>query len=131
LIANLHELYNYLNKEIKNQYTKKTLEENYSKILTTMIPIIPHFAMECIESNKFKLNQLWPTYDESLLEEKEVNYVVQINGKKRALIKITKDWDEKKVLDNIKSDENIVKYLSNKKIKKTIFVQNRLINIII
>ncbi len=131
LIANLHELYNYLNKEIKNQYTKKTLEENYSKILTTMIPIIPHFAMECIKNNKFKLNQLWPAYDESLLEEKEIDYVVQINGKKRALIQITKDWDEKKVLDNIKSDENITKYFSNKKIKKTIFVKNRLINIII
>ena len=96
-----------------------------------MIPIIPHFAMECIKNNKFKLNQLWPAYDESLLEEKEIDYVVQINGKKRALIKITKDWDEKKVLDNIKSDENITKYLSNKKIKKTIFVKNRLINIII
>ncbi|MDC1154588.1 leucine--tRNA ligase, partial [Candidatus Pelagibacter sp.] len=54
LVANLHELYNYLNKEIKNKYTKKTLEENYEKILTSMIPIIPHFAMECIEKNQFK-----------------------------------------------------------------------------
>jgi leucyl-tRNA synthetase len=131
LIANLHELYNYLNKEIKNKYTKKTLEENYSKILTTMIPIIPHFAMECIEKNKFKINQLWPTYDESLLEEKEVNYVVQINGKKRTLLKMTKDSNEKKVLANIKSDDSLAKYLSNKEIKNTIFVKNRLINIII
>ena len=131
LIANLHELYNYFNKEIKNKYTKKTLEENYCKILTTMVPIIPHFAMECIEKNKFKINQVWPTYDESLLIEKEVNYVVQINGKKRTLLKINKDSDEKKVLDNIKCDENLTKYLSNKKIKKTIFVKNRLVNIII
>jgi leucyl-tRNA synthetase len=110
---------------------KKTLEENYSKILITMLPIIPHFAMECIEKNKFKINQLWPTYDESLLEEKEVDCVVQINGKKRTLIKITKDSDEKTVLDNIKSEESLIKYLSNKEIKKTIFVKNRLINIII
>ena len=131
LVANLHELYNFLNKEIKNKYTKKTLRENYEKILTSMTPIIPHFAMECIEKNKFKINQIWPTYDESLLEEKEVNYVVQINGKKRGLIKMTKDLDENKVLDNIKYDENITKHLLSKRIKKTIFVKNRLVNIII
>jgi len=131
LVANLHELYNFLNKEIKNKYTKKTLKENYEKILTSMIPIIPHFAMECIEKNKFKINQIWPTYDENLLEEKEINYVVQINGKKRALIKMTKDLDENKVLDKIQYDENIAKHLLSKRIKKTIFVKNRLVNIII
>ena len=131
LVANLHELYNYLNKEIKNKYTKKTLEENYEKILTSMIPIIPHFAMECIEKNQFKINQVWPSYDEGLLEEKEVHFVVQINGKKRALIKMTKDLDENKVLDNIKYDKNIAKHLFSKKIRKTIFVKNKLINIII
>ena len=131
LVANLHELYNYLNKEIKNKYTKKTLEENYEKILTSMIPIIPHFAMECIEKNQFKINQVWPSYDEGLLEEKEVHFVVQINGRKRALIKMTKDLDENKVLDNIKYDKNIAKHLFSKKIRKTIFVKNKLINIII
>ena len=44
LIANLHEMYAYINKEINNEYTKSTLSENYNKILLTMLPIIPHFT---------------------------------------------------------------------------------------
>ena len=43
-------MYSFLNKEIKKKYSKKTLIENYKKILITMNPIIPHFANECLEN---------------------------------------------------------------------------------
>ena len=83
LIANLHEIYSFLNKEIEKKYTKKTIIDNYSKILITMLPIIPHFASECLEKNNFKINELWPNYNEEILKDDHVNIVVQINGKKR------------------------------------------------
>ena len=44
-------MYSFFNKTIKKKYKKKTLIENYKKILITMMPVIPHFANECLEIN--------------------------------------------------------------------------------
>ena len=129
LIANLHEMQNFLSKELNNQYTKKTLVENFSKILTTMIPIIPHFANECLKMLKIS-NIEWPKYDEKLLVDNIVQYVVQINGKKRGLLKVHRDISKNDLLEKIKENDKIFKYLSDKKIKNTIYIPNRLINII-
>ena len=131
LIANLHEMYSFLNKEITNNYTKKTIIENYSKILITMIPIIPHFASECIEKNNFKINYVWPSYDKKMLIEDKINFVIQINGKKRSLINAERDISEENLLKKIKDSENLKKYLINKEFKKIIFIKNKLMNIII
>ena len=81
--------------------------------------------------NNFKIEQNWPSYDESLLIEDEVKLVIQVNGKKRALIAVIRDIEENKLLEQIKRDKLLIKYTENKKIKKVIFVKNRLINIII
>ena len=79
LIANLHEMYSFINKELENEYTSKTISENYNKILLTMLPIIPHFASECLEMNKFKIINNWPNFDEKLLIDNEAKIVIQIN----------------------------------------------------
>ena len=95
-----------------------------------MSPFIPHFCSEClrgIEQNKIS----WPIASKEHLVEENINFVVQINGKKRALLKVKRDADEQKVLQEIQSNEETKKLLKNKKIKKKIFVSNRLINIIV
>ena len=94
------------------------------------MPIIPHFSNECLEIIKSK-NFKWPAYDISLLKDENIIIVVQINGKKRGLIETKRDISEEEVLDKIVSDINVKKYIENKKIKKKVFVQNKLINIII
>ena len=131
LIANLHEMHSFISKEIKKGYTEKTIKENYYKILTTMLPIIPHFALECIEKNNFKTEQYWPSFNEDLLVEDELKYVIQVNGKKRALIEGKRNISEKNLLKEIEKDINLKKYLENKKFNKIIFIKNKLINIII
>ena len=131
LIANLHEMCTYLNKETNNMYTSKTLVNNYNKILITLLPIIPHFASECLELNQFKINQEWPEYDEKKLIDGSVKIVVQINGKKRGLLEVERDISEKNLLLNIEKDNKLNKYLNNKKILKVIFIKNKIINMII
>ena len=73
----------------------------------------------------------WPDYDENLLDKKMIDIVVQINGKKRALINATKDIKRNDLLSLISKDKIGEKFLLNKEIKKVIFVENRLINILI
>ena len=55
-----------------------------------MIPIIPHFANECLKNFDIKSIK-WPVYDDTLLIENIIQYVVQINGKKRAILNTIKD----------------------------------------
>ena len=131
IVANLHEMYAFLSKEINSTYSKKLLLENYKKILTILIPLIPHFAYECLKSLNQDEDVKWPDYDEELLIEEFVNIVVQINGKKRGLIKSERGIKEEEVLKKINQENNISKYLQNNKIKKKIFIPNKLINIII
>ncbi len=131
LIANLHEMYSYFYKELDNQYSKETIRENYNKILVTMIPIIPHFASECLMINEFKLNQNWPKYDEKLLIEENVKLVVQFNGRKREVFEFKRDSNKDEVFSRVIKDEKLSKYFKeNEKPKKIIFIKNKIINII-
>jgi len=131
IVANFHELHSSLTKELKNNYSRSSLIENYSKILTVMNPIIPHFSNECLEMLGIKNNLNWPNSKKELLLEKFVNFVVQINGKKRGIIKSKRDTSETELLNLINQDSLISKNINNHQIKKKIFIPNRLINIII
>ena len=130
VIASLHEMYAFLIKEVDQGYKKETLFENYKKILITMMPIIPHFASECLKM--FNLKEIsWPTYDEKLLKENIVPIVIQINGKKRSLINAEQDITEENLLILINQDQKLNKYFNEKEIKKKIFIKNKLMNLII
>ena len=130
LIANLHEMYSFMHKQIQEPYTKMTLIENYQKILIAMTPIVPHFSNECLDLLKIK-DTKWPKYNETILKETITNIVVQINGKKRGLVRAELDTTEEKLFEIIKNDEKLTKYLNQKDYKKKIYIKNKLMNIII
>ena len=131
IIANFHEVHYSISKLLKKNYTPKTIVDNYKKILICMMPVIPHFSNECIQliDNKTKIE--WPEVNQQLLIEENINFVVQVNGKKRGLIKTNRDISEEDVMVLIKKNVEINKYIKNHQLKKKIFVPNKLINIII
>ena len=106
------------------------LESNYIKIITCLSPVIPHFANECLEDIGYKDILEWPEFNKKLLEDEKVSFVIQINGKKRLLLNVSKNINESNLMKILEEKDNLKKYLGDKKIKKTIFVQNRLINIL-
>ena len=131
IIANLYETYNYLIKIVNKNLDLKKFEENYYKILKLMFPIVPHFASECIKDLNKDINYNWPKVDKQFLIDEKVKIVVQINGKKRAIIEEYKGINEKAIFEKIKRLDTFEKYIKNKKINKTILVKDRLINFII
>ena len=130
LIANMHEMYSFLIKQVEYKYKKTTLKENYEKILTTINPIVPHLSNECLEMISSK-KLTWPKYDLSYLREEKIKIVIQINGKKRGLVESKIDTNEENIFNMIQSDNKIMKYLENTTIKKKIYIKDKLLNIII
>ena len=130
IVANLHEMYSFMNKQVEKKYSKETLSENYRKILILMSPVIPHFVNECLNMMGENNNFNWPSYNKDMLVENDVEIVVQINGKKRGLLKVKRDINEEGLLDFIFKDIKLKKYIESNKIKRKIFIKNKLINII-
>ncbi len=130
-IANIYKVYNFLNKEIEKNISSKRLNENYKKILILFSPAIPHFASECLEDLGHENDIIWPDVNKIFLETDKIDYVIQINGKKRSILKESRDIDQNTLLIKIRSNKLLEKYLKDKSISKIIFVKNRLINLLI
>ena len=96
-----------------------------------MIPVIPHFANECLSLLNLNSEVEWPKINKNLLIEEKINYVIQINGKKRGLIAANRDLTENDLIKLINTNTELSKYTKNQEFKKKIFIPNKLINIII
>ena len=130
IVANLHEIYNFFNKISENEENYKNLVSNYTKVLKIMLPIVPHLATECLSEITSDKNFDWPIVNPKYLEVKKFNIVVQINGKKRSLISTESTLNEKDLLEKIKQEKNLKKFLENKNIIKSIYIKDKLINLI-
>ncbi len=131
IVANIYETYNFLIKEIDKDYKAEILKENYLKILILMMPVIPHIISEAIEDLEYFERLSWPKADSKYLDDKFVNIVIQVNGKKKTLIKVEKDLKDNEVMKKIKNDDKISNILSDKSLLKHIIVKNRLVNLIV
>ena len=130
IIAVFHEIFNYFNKVSENKKNFSNLKENYKKILIVMSPVVPHLANECLDLIGLE-NYDWPKVKKEFLQTDEREIVIQINGKKRGNITINKKTEENEILEKIKELDIIQKYIKDKEISKTIYVKERLINIIV
>jgi len=130
IIANLHKAHSFFNTEIEKRYSSRTLTYCYEKFLILMIPIIPHFANECLENLKIK-DHKWPLFEKKFIQNDIINYVIQINGKKRGLISLKNYTSQEELIKIVKNDKILNKHIDNKQIRKIIFVPNKLLNLII
>ena len=94
-------------------------------------PLVNNLCKNRSQSLSIEKFPLRAKYNDDLLIEETITYVVQINGKKRALIESNKDISEDNLLKLISDNSNLKKYLDNKAIKRKIFVPGKLINIIV
>ena len=131
IVANLYETYNFMIKATNQPLDQKDLLINYKKILYLMMPLVPHFASECLEDLKITSKVEWPIADKKFLTSKKIDMVIQINGKKRSIINCKKEISEDSLIKLIKDDKKLDKFIKNKKIIRSIFIKNKLINLIV
>ena len=113
---------------------KEIARETMEKFLLILSPFAPHLAEELWQglgrSESIALEE-WPKYDNNLIIDEKINLIVQINGKARGSLEIERDMAEKEAVELVKRDQKISKWLENREIKKTIFIKNKLVNIVI
>ena len=108
-------------------------------LLTLLSPFAPHMAEELWEQLGKKFPgfegsahaQTWPTYDESLLVENEVEIVLQINGKVREKLVVPKDAPRDQLEAAARAHEKFATHLAGKDIVKVIAVPGKLVNFVI
>lgn len=114
---------------------KKVQNERSLGLLTLMLaPFAPFLAEELWEKlgNVESVHlESWPTYDEKYLEDEICTVVVQINGKVRANIEMSKNSTQEAVEEEALADPNVQKFLQGKEVKKAIYVQDKLLNLVI
>jgi leucyl-tRNA synthetase len=133
-VAKLYIFLNNLNEEID----KKTLNEEdiinaYKKYLIIISAFIPYIANECWEkiTKENNLNlQEWPKIENTLIKKDHFDVVIQINGKKRAIINAINDESEENIFSKSLAIKNIKVILEEKSIIKKIFIKNKLLNIV-
>ena len=132
-VAKIHELTNVI-----NIFTPDNEIQNWSKkealliLLRVSEPMMPHLVEECWKSVGYKTSIIetqWPLYDINLIEENDVLIIIQINGKKKAEMKVVKNSTESEIYNAALNIKNIKKI--EKDIKKKIFVPNKILNIVI
>ena len=129
-ISYFYQVYKILKECIESEISNKVLKENITKIMTLMMPFTPHLSHECLELMKSSDYNKWPEIDKKNIL-REIKLAVQINGKTRDIISIDKDLNEEEVNVFIIKHSKAKKYVDSKKIIKTIFVKNKIINYIV
>ncbi|AWX69601.1 leucine--tRNA ligase [[Mycoplasma] anseris] len=103
------------------------------KFAIILSPFAPHLAEELLMIIKEASldHQVWPFVEEEKIIAKNPQIGVQINGKVRSQIEILPDWTKDDVINNALALEQVKKWTDGKQIVKTIYVENKILNIIV
>ncbi|MBO8177748.1 MAG: leucine--tRNA ligase [Bacillus sp. (in: Bacteria)] len=120
----------FINEAYKADTLPKAYVEGFVKLLS---PICPHIAEELWEKlghNDTITYEPWPTYDESKLVDNEVEIVLQVNGKVRSKMMVSRDATREQLEELALQDEKIKELIEGKTVRKVIAVPGKLVNIV-
>ncbi len=119
-----------LDEGVRPEVQKEVLE-----LLTLMLaPMTPHIAAEMWEMLGHEDGQwtaAWPAFDADLARETEVEIVVQVNGRVRGKLKVAAGMTEEQIVPLAKAEAGVAPYLDGKRVVKTIFVADKLVNLVV
>ena len=136
-IAALMEFVNGLYKfeaEGKAATEREGFQEAIETLLTLMSPFAPHMSEELwarTGHDTMVTRVPWPDYEEALIKSDILTIPVQVNGKLRSKLVVPADWTKTQVLEASLADEKVAEWIRGKTIKKQIYIDKRLVNIVV
>ena len=112
----------------------KVNEEIFGILLRLLSPFLPYMCEEVnsLWGGKDSIAfDAWPEYNEELAKVDELEIAIQINGKLRSTLNVSKELEEEDVINQVKQIEKVIEYLSKGELIKTIYIPNRLVNFVI
>jgi leucyl-tRNA synthetase len=103
-------------------------------LLVMLAPYAPHLAEELwarLGHADSIFTASWPDYDERLATAGEVEIVVQVNGKVRGRLTVGRGASEAEVVERALRDEGVKKFVDGKQVRKTVYVPDRLLNLVV
>jgi leucyl-tRNA synthetase len=100
-------------------------------LLSPIVPHITHTLWQALGHHEDILSVPWPLVDESALLRSSVEIVIQINGKVRGKLEAPIDADQATLQTQALQQENVVRFMEGKPVRKVIHVPNKLINIVV
>jgi leucyl-tRNA synthetase len=103
-------------------------------LLKLLAPFAPHIAEELWHQlgheDSIHISE-WPKYDEQYLVSETMIIVAQVNGKVRAELTVPSEADEIEIVAQATANERVKPYLEGKEIKKTVYVNGKLVNFVV
>ncbi len=103
-------------------------------LIIMLAPFAPHFAEECWErigQRDSVHDAAWPTFDEELARADQIEVVVQVNGKVRGRLQVSPGMPQEEVLAQALGDDGVRRFVGEGRIGKIVYVQDRLMNIVV
>jgi leucyl-tRNA synthetase len=103
-------------------------------LLKLLHPIAPHLTDEWWErfgEESPLVESGWPSFDEKLATTARVTLVVQVNGKVRGRLDVERGTTELEALTLARCDERIVAWLEGRELARSVFVADRLLNLVV
>ena len=133
-VAKIYEYVNLLSSLMgEENISEDELREAIKNLSIIIHPFIPHISEEIWEkTNNCGLcaTANWPKTKKIIVLE-TFKMPIQINGKTRSLIDVNKDDDKNLILERVMKDNKIIKYIENKEVVKTIFVKDKIVNLVV
>ena len=110
------------------------LIEGADMLTLSLVPFMPHLSEACwdvLGRDGLASEQPWPESDPALLKDDQITLPVQVNGKRRAEIRVSTDAGKADVEAIALAHEDVLSFLSDKVVKKVIVVPGRIVNIVI
>lgn len=134
-ISRIMELVNFTYKAVeRGKLKKEVFKEVLDSIFLLMAPFTPHISEEANEILGYKdsvFTRNWPEVQEEYLQEEEVEIAVIIKNKVRDRIKINLHWDREEIEKRVLASPKVKKFLGDRVPQRIIYVEKRLVNIVI
>jgi leucyl-tRNA synthetase len=107
--------------------------KEFTQFLTVLNPFAPHLSEEInarLGGAAMLSETAWPAYDEAALVRSEIELVVQVNGKLRDRLMVSKDIDEEGAKAAAFASSRVNEHLEGKTIRKIVFIPGKIFNIV-